>query len=658
MAVKVVRQFHRTPRGATRGMKILMGLAFCFSAFAMEAKDWPTITAEDGKHITAKGLASLSDEDADDLAGREWAGLNLKEVTEISDSALARLAAHDGKLVLTGLTDLSLPAARSLGEHAGELLLDGITAASDDVLECLSANRKGMTLSGLRELSDRGAEILGTKHEGFLRLEGVLTLSETQAAHLACHKGLVYLLGVKSLEPAAATALAANTYGVCLPDSPDFSEEVRRRLSGHCASCSLGFVYLPQYFGPDPAWRSASVGGLPIADALVKSAVIGAVGEKGTGTEPLELGGVRLGTPFRDLRTDDFIPDVFFEEVYNTFMVKKPAANAQADEAPTLIQVDALMGNVVCIHRVLRETPLSEVMQSIVERFGKTPQEIVEETSADGLFSSKRTLIRYTYPRSIARVQEHISVNLRSGRKSSEVLVALLSRPWVEESLNAYGNSVLTACEWATKAMAELDGKAFRVNDIPVLPGTERRAAAEGTHAFFIDAARQQWAQRTKNFREDRFLKRAYRLMPSQIVAAVGTVPAEDGKAVAFIAIRPLLSTSAGLRPILTIELYSGANNISAEMPANDMLKEVANPLVQKCFPPATDKISVIKVQRPPDVTFGQMLNNEGGVREINAMYRQSEGSRYEWQCRDGWTVRVCFDGHVYLLKTPQKAID
>ena len=657
MAVKVVRQFHRTPRGATRGMKILMGLAFCFSAFAMEAKDWPTITAEDGKHITAKGLASLSDEDADDLAGREWAGLNLKEVTEISDSALARLAGHDGKLVLTGLTDLSLPAARSLGEHAGELLLDGITAASDDVLECLSANRKGMTLSGLRELSDRGAEILGTKHEGFLSLDGVLALSETQAAHLAGHQGIVYLLGVKSLTPEASHALATNAYGIVLPDSPDFSEDIRRRLSGHCAGCSLGFVDLPQYFGPDPAWRSASVGGLPIADALVRSAVIGAVGEKGTGTEPLELGGVRLGTPFRDLRTDDGQPNVFFEEVYHTFVVTKPAANAQADEAPTMIKVDALTGNVVCIHRQMLNTSFSEVMQSIVERFGKTPQEIVEVTFADGLFSSKRTIIRYAYPRAIARIQEFISVNRRSGHESSEVVVSLLSRPWVEESLNAYGNSVLTACQWAIQAQDAFDGKAFPVNDIPVLPGTERRAAAEGTHAFFVDAARQQWAQRAKNFRKDGFLKRAYRLMPSPIVAAVGTVPTEDGKAVAFIAIRPLLSTSAGLRPIMTVDRYSGTNDIS-ETPANDMLKEVANPLVQKCFPPTTDKISVIKVQRPPDVTLGQMLNNEGGVREINAMYRQSEGSRYEWQCRDGWTVRVCFDGHVYLLKTPQKAID
>jgi hypothetical protein len=205
--------------------------------------------------------------------------------------------------------------------------------------------------------------------------------------------------------------------------------------------------------------------------------------------------------------------------------------------------------------------------------------------------------------------------------------------------------------------MGAFNGREFRVADMPALPSTERNAASEGTHAFFVDVNRRKWAQRTKNFREGSYLERAYQLMPSSIVAAAGTTPSEDGKQIAIIALRPLLSTSLGLRQLLTVDRYSGANDVSVT-PASEMLKDVANPLVQKCFPPNTDKISVITRQGPPDVTLSQMLNSGGGVREINAMYRASESSRYEWQTRGGWTVRVCFDGNIYLLKAPEKSID
>ena len=63
MAVKVVRQFHRTPRGATRGMKILMGLAFCFSAFAM---DVGCSAQENMPGTLAKALARVSRGSDDD----------------------------------------------------------------------------------------------------------------------------------------------------------------------------------------------------------------------------------------------------------------------------------------------------------------------------------------------------------------------------------------------------------------------------------------------------------------------------------------------------------------------------------------------------------------------------------------------------------------
>ena len=63
MAVKVVRQFHRTLRGATRGMKILMGLAFCFSAFAM---DVGCSAQENMPGTVAKALARVSRGSDDD----------------------------------------------------------------------------------------------------------------------------------------------------------------------------------------------------------------------------------------------------------------------------------------------------------------------------------------------------------------------------------------------------------------------------------------------------------------------------------------------------------------------------------------------------------------------------------------------------------------
>jgi hypothetical protein len=107
--------------------------------------------------LLLRGLKSISDEAADTLSKHrypihhhgygEWAGrsncLDLSGVEFLSDVAAQSLAGYKGILCLDGLTSLSDAAAQSFAEFGGEWLkLGGLLSLSDTAVLALSKNER------------------------------------------------------------------------------------------------------------------------------------------------------------------------------------------------------------------------------------------------------------------------------------------------------------------------------------------------------------------------------------------------------------------------------------------------------------------------------------------------------------------------------------
>ena len=623
---------------------IFVTLSLCHVAYSQNDGD--------GTVLNLSRQSSLTDAEAAEIKAKPWTQLYLNKVESMSDEALADLASHDGKIVLTGLKSITPRAAQALATHKGALLL-GLESPSDEIIATLSKLDGPLFLDAIKRLSDATAESLGAQHVGELGLDGVVELNDRQSQLLAKHRGMLRLRGVRGLTLKMASALASSTFGVTLADSPELTPEIRAALSRTHGNNNLAYVTLPPYFGVNPQWRRAA------ADDAVPQAIAEARGGILPGGGRTGLGGVELGTPFRELRNSKEAQPQIFGEDYSAFAAVVPGEQKKEPDNPPIIRVDSLTGRVVCVTKFFADTAIDEVLDSVIERYGKTDQKIDEEMYENAGQASAKTVIRYTYKDAIARVAATRVVDKRSGRVFKSVAISVFDRDWVEDCLMSYGYAVDAGCDWAAKAIAAFDGQAFCVADIPPLPGTERKAATEGTHAFFVDTDRQAWLATAGNFRQGEFLERAKMLMPSPITAAVGTVPDPEkpGARIAFVAFRPLKSTSTGMSRLMNIDNYNGENDITVT-PAHDLLRDVANRLVQQHFEPATDKISVIQRQQAEEATLGDFLNHDGGVRAINHMFRESAGSRYEWQTTTGWTVRVGFDGSVYLFKRPRKSID
>jgi hypothetical protein len=82
--------------------------------------------------------------------------------------------------------------AESLGKHEGWLKLRGLTSLSDSAAENLSKHQGDLNLRRLK-LSDAATESLG-KHEGTIYLIRLTDLSDTAAQHLAKHSNLTITL--------------------------------------------------------------------------------------------------------------------------------------------------------------------------------------------------------------------------------------------------------------------------------------------------------------------------------------------------------------------------------------------------------------------------------------------------------------------------------
>jgi hypothetical protein len=154
-------------------------------------------------------LASITPEVAETLATHDGSGLNLPGLKSLPPRAAQAFARYRGSVLLQGLTTLPADSAELLAEKKeGGLLVDGFTTldprAAAALARCPNWNGE---LKSLKTLTPETAEALASRRDGLTL--GVNTLEPAAAQALAKHEGRVSIPGLAILTPEAAEALAA-----------------------------------------------------------------------------------------------------------------------------------------------------------------------------------------------------------------------------------------------------------------------------------------------------------------------------------------------------------------------------------------------------------------------------------------------------------------
>ena len=155
--------------------------------------------------------------------------------TSVSEGLARRLSAACGedKPRTRSPDSLSDKQAEWLGRHQnGTLSLNGLRTLTDTQAELLALRSGNLWLDGLASLSDKQAESLG-RHKANLWLDGLAAINDAQAQALALHRGSVSLSGITVLTAAQAKALSRHKGDLRLRGVSALSDEAAQAISQH-----------------------------------------------------------------------------------------------------------------------------------------------------------------------------------------------------------------------------------------------------------------------------------------------------------------------------------------------------------------------------------------------------------------------------------------
>lgn len=184
------------------------------------------------------GLSELSNEQAQILATHTGKSVSLLGIKSLTSAAVKALSVHQGRLQI-GLKRVSDDSADVLASRKGELYLPDLTGLADSDAGLALADkliRDDSSFNSLTTLSEKVAERFAKLGDGYLRLNGLTSLSENTAKKLAMHcgeggKSSLALNGLRELSHGAATALAGYQGALELESISELSDAAASALA-------------------------------------------------------------------------------------------------------------------------------------------------------------------------------------------------------------------------------------------------------------------------------------------------------------------------------------------------------------------------------------------------------------------------------------------
>ncbi|MCE9534263.1 MAG: DUF1592 domain-containing protein, partial [Planctomycetes bacterium] len=200
-----------------------------------------------GGRLMLKGLATLTGEAGKAFAQRKGGGpmnqITLDGLTSMTPEAAAALAethGHNWRGELPAFKSISVEVAQALAKRQGGLSMPELTTLSDDAAKALQG-KLGGNLPRLTSLTVESAKAIAGPIPGqfhrTLNLDGLTSLPDEIALAIGGKdsRGNLYLSGLKSLTPIAATAICQREGDLYLNGLTTISDETLKALAEHKA---------------------------------------------------------------------------------------------------------------------------------------------------------------------------------------------------------------------------------------------------------------------------------------------------------------------------------------------------------------------------------------------------------------------------------------
>jgi hypothetical protein len=379
----------------------------------------------------------------------------------------------------------------------------------------------------------------------------------------------------------------------------------------------------------------------PDANRTVEQLVAAAIGETLPTFRKTTFLGVTLGEKYQEGSGDPVSSLNSIDTPIEGFLYRlKNARGPGSDRRPpaaVCVLVDEESGRIVGIRGNYNGDP-GEISEDIVASFGKTDQEIEKYALGGQRGRVDVAVLKFTFEKTIVRA------TLNS---AGQVVVTVFDRAYVERSLRAFAEAVVAGCRWMKGVTEAVQEGAKTLPPIEPLASTMLERSPSKAYALFADPV--MWKQRNdaKTGNTD----------PLHVAGA--WIDSED----VWVIVDPFISPTLGVPRLKRtsprcVDSHGHIPTI-ASSDCLDLFADVANRMLQKTFPPATDKITIYTFAPDFEMCHPVIPTNGwqpgGSLRDpratVSYMRHPLGGRRYEWRTKDGAEAVAGAGGCVAVIK-------
>ena len=379
----------------------------------------------------------------------------------------------------------------------------------------------------------------------------------------------------------------------------------------------------------------------PDGNRLAAQLVAEAIGETQPAFKKTTFLGVALGgryeegsgVPVPAINSLDSADEGFLYRLKNA---QGPEGNRR-QPASLDVLVDEESGCIVGISGTYFGDP-TELTEDIVASFGKTGQEIEKYALGGQWGRIDVALLKFTFEKTIVRA------TLNS---AGQVSVTVFDRAYVERSLKAFAEAVIAGCRWTKSVTEAVQEGATTLPPLEPLASTTLERSPNKAYALFADPV--MWKQRND----------AGTGNTDPLHVAGAWIEDDELWVIVDPFISPTLEVPRLKRTSPRCVDSRGHIPTIASSDCVDLFADVANRMLQKTFPPATDKISV-RTFAPDFETCHPVIPTSGwqpggSLRDprgtASYMRHPLGGRRYDWRTKDGAVAVAGAGGCVAVIK-------
>lgn len=380
----------------------------------------------------------------------------------------------------------------------------------------------------------------------------------------------------------------------------------------------------------------------------IRRAIGFVLGEESTQFKSSTFRGLRLGDRHVDDPGKSNAP--FESPHFLSVPPHKPVETPEGKTEDTRAMVERAGGRIVGISCLYEASSLSEMGPTLIETFGRTPQEIETQHWQHNGGPAQADTIKYTFPHALVRVS---GFEYSRPFPSVKTRITVFDRPFLEKCLMAHGQAVVQSCLWLQRMRRlVLEGQVDEKHAISLAGCDVRAVAADGYEVLlYVDSKRERAIKEAvENLRDTSTpsgLGLGGSLQPFDVALYVNS---SNGTQLV------VCPDASGSMRGPEVKLYS--EHLNGSLLTSPMLRSLVqdftSAIVQEMIPPVGENIS--QLVQTNDLFWEPDYDAPTG-RRVQHVSSRADGNRHEWTDQEGWQVRVTERGAISLVRRQGRSL-